>query len=96
MKSLLFSAVLLLSSLPAFACENPEAQFIGTVKEHAQTDKTCAYKIQFRFFNASQLCPLDDMQASYTWFQDANCSLQDGAEVSGILIVDDQGRIVIE
>ena len=99
MKNLVFAIGFLFNAGVALAC-SPEAQFIGTVTEYKkervdQNIFDCSYKINFRDYRASGVCPLDYSAAAETTFIDESCSLKDNDFVSGYLIVKD-GQIVID
>lgn len=93
MKTLLIAMTIFLSVNSAFACSNPEAQFIGNVSEYNSSE--CSYKIEFSRYNESMICPLSSEEAASTVFVDKSCSLKNGDMVSGYLIVS-EGKIVIE
>ena len=103
MKSLVI-ALLTVSSFSAFAfdCKQNEAQFIGKVaeykKEHIdQYIFDCSYKIEFSRFDSSIVCPLDISEVYDVRFEDTNCSLKNGDDVSGYLVQDlKTGSVVIE
>lgn len=93
----LFSSTLITS---AFACDRPEAQFIGTVKNvsvqlGSESTKVCFYEIEFSSFNSSIVCPLDINDVYSEKFLDQSCSLKNGDFVSGYMSLVN-GEIVFE
>lgn len=99
MKNLVLAIGFLFSAGSALAC-NPEAQFIGTVTEYSkdrldQNVIECSFKIEFNDYKESGVCPLSYSDAATTRFADTSCSLKNGDQVSGYLIVKD-GQVVIE
>lgn len=95
-----FIAFLLLSGLAAhaqagFDCTQYEAQFIGKVKSIEKKGDSCIVKASFRFFNESQICPLDMAQVMVDGFEPRSCDLKLDDEISGILVEKD-GRIFVE
>ncbi len=99
MKNLVIAIGFLFSAGAALAC-NPEAQFIGKVTEYSkerldQNVIECSFKINFTDYKESGVCPLSYYEASETRFADTSCSLKNGDQVSGYLIVKD-GQVVIE
>ncbi len=100
MKTIFLALAFLVSAQSVLACSNPEAQFIGKVTEYKkvgidQYNYDCSFKIDFTSYQASGVCPLDSVEASQTEFIDTQCSLKNGDEVSGYLVVKN-GQIVIE
>ncbi len=99
MKNLFLAIGFLFSIGSALAC-NPEAQFIGKVTEYKkeridQNMFDCSFKISFTDYKESGVCPLAYADAVVTEFVDATCSLKNGNDISGYLIVKDN-QIVIE
>lgn len=99
MKNLVIAIGFLFSAGAALAC-NPEAQFIGKVTEYSkdrldQNVIECSFKIDFTDYKESGVCPLSYGEASEARFADTSCSLKNGDEVSGYLIVKD-GQVVID
>lgn len=91
------------ASFSANACDfgaQPEAQYIGKVKNFAQVQKSeslveCTYQIEFTRFDSSMVCPLDIDEVYSETFQDYSCSLKNGDQVSGYMArIND--RIVLE
>jgi hypothetical protein len=93
MKSTLVLATIFCGQV-GFACVQQEAQFIGNVKnfQKVAVDQyiyDCSYQIDFTMFNPSYVCPLVVGEVSMTRFEDLNCSLKNGDQVSGVLIKKD-------
>lgn len=97
MKNMILAIALVLSSViaSAFACERPEAQFMGTVKNVSEISEVCFYEIEFSRFDSSVVCPLDISEVYSEKFQDSSCSLKDGDFVSGYMSLVN-GKIVFE
>ena len=100
MKNLFLSLGLLVAANSALACSNPEAQFVGTVTNHQEYTSyevlvECYYSVKFSEYKESGVCALDEQEASKAVFFDATCSLKDGDQVSGYLVVKD-GEIAID
>jgi hypothetical protein len=73
------------------ACEQQEAQFIGNVKNHSEiqrseTTSECFYEIEYSMFNSSFICPLDIDEVLTEHFQDYECKLKNGDQVSGVIV----------
>ena len=94
MKNLFIVCAFLFSATAALACDLPEAQFIGKVADYSKSD--CSYKISFVEYNESGVCGLHMDDADYVYFTDASCSLKNGDEVSGFLIMREDGKVEIE
>ncbi len=87
MKSLFLAVLLTISFLSnAFECQgkNNEAQFIGLVTDYNK--ENCSYKIYFKDFKSSIVCPLTLEEVYTHTFIDQTCSLSDGMNISGILL----------
>ena len=102
MKAIISSAVAVVSLAGSIAlsdCVAYEAQFIGKVTEINKVvgengTLDCTVKIgEFRFFQENMLCPLDESTASSVLAPARSCDLKVGEEVSGILSVDNDGRV---
>ena len=101
MKSLtmLAVAVVTLIGTLSFACSPYEAQFIGKVtviNKAVGSDGSAQCSVQvgeFRFYQESMVCPLDQSIAQSLVIPARSCDLQVGEEVSGILSVDDAGNV---
>ena len=90
MKTLLFALAFMVSVQSVFACSNPEAQFIGKVRDHKkvaidQNAYDCSFKIDFKSYQPSIICSLDSFDASQAIYADPSCGLKNGDEVSGYL-----------
>lgn len=88
MKALL-AMIFVVFSFSALAC-NPEAQFIGKVKELKVYDSYFTFKVQAtRHYQESGVCPLDIVS-----FEDAvlsypgTPSIKNGDEISGVMVYD--------
>jgi hypothetical protein len=86
----IFLSILALISFKAAACETPEAEFIGEIKNHTEIQRSesiveCSFEIQFSTYKASEVCPLDPVEVVRYQFPDSTCSLKDGDPVSGVL-----------
>ena len=89
MKTLILTLIITLVS-SAFACEQPEAQFIGRISNFTESHKDeatkeCYFQIEFSRFNPSGICELDLSEAQAYQFQDYTCTLTNGKPISGIL-----------
>jgi hypothetical protein len=90
-----------LVSLSVFAC-NQEGQFIGTVKnfreiQKSESSRECFYAINYLQFNSSYICPLDIDEVSSLEFQDFSCSLKNGDQVSGVMVkFENSENVIIE
>ena len=88
MKALL-ALIFVVYSLSALAC-NPEAQFIGTVKELKVYDSYFTFKVQAtRHYQVSGVCPLEEDQfneAVLTY--PGTPSIKNGDEISGVMVYD--------
>lgn len=101
MKNLFLSLGFLLTAHSALACSNPEAQFEGVVTNHQEYTSyeviiECYYNIKFTDYKTSGVCGLDEQAAKTAEFFDAKCSLKDGDLISGYLVLDQDGQIVVE
>lgn len=73
-------------------CFQQELQFIGRavqVTRHSLNNTTkqiCTYQIGFISSNPSMTCPLSEADIGGTRFNDSNCSLNEGTEISGIIV----------
>jgi hypothetical protein len=72
------------------ACSPQRAQFIGTVTnltttQISQTVTECFYEVEISMFNSSYSCPLDIAEVSSARFQDQDCALKNGDQVSGVM-----------
>lgn len=95
--SFVFSTIF---SSVTYACVPQTAQYIGNVKNatQTQTSKTatkCSYEIEYSMFNSSYACPLDVSEVFSARFEDQDCDLRNGDQVSGI-IAKINGNIVLE
>ncbi len=95
MKKLL-SVILILAGTSALACGQQEAQFIGKVINHTKTQNGCTFEITYSMYNVSMVCPLDEGEVAGTKFEDVNCSLKNGAPISGYLVKKEGGSVYIE
>ena len=98
MKNLICIATLIFAA-QAFSCEQYEAEFIGKVKNQVSIARSesiteCFYEVEYSLFNASYICPLDIDVVSTNKFQDYNCSLKNGDQVSGVLVLKNNVLIV--
>ena len=102
MKKLTLGLTLVITALlsaPSYSCQQ-EAQFIGKVKnwgeiQRSESTSECFYEIEYTMFNSSLVCPLDIDEVGGERFQDFDCNLKNGDQVSGYMSrVND--RIVLE
>lgn len=93
MKNVILGLALISSAAmsSAYACSAPEAQFIGIVKN---ATAECTYEIEFTMYNPSMVCPLS-IDEALTVYTDKSCTLKNGDQVSGVLVVKD-GNLEIE
>lgn len=94
MKSFLFTAIFLMSSLVLadsgfYSCRAFEAQFIGNVvalrMERTSEGSTCYFQVQTYMFNPNYICPLDIAEVSNYEFTDASCLKRDGERIGGMM-----------
>jgi hypothetical protein len=105
----LASSILLLAcfsiTVSSFACEKREAQIIANVSFSEKISmSSCVAKIKIedvRVFNAHISCPLDLGEVIQggieVGFKDGHaCRFEAGDEISGIVYVDQAGKVVLE
>lgn len=83
----------------SLGCSPAEAQFIGKVKSinkviASDGSMNCTIQVgEFRFYQDSLVCGLDQSIAQSLILPARSCSLQVGDEVSGILSLDQDGNV---
>lgn len=99
MKSLILVAGFVMASQSALACLG-EAQIIArATKITPQAAGSCQVSVEFssvKMFNENQTCPLDISEVVAYGFSVRNCTLKAGDDVSGIIVVDSDGQLVLE
>jgi hypothetical protein len=98
MKSFILAAALIVTqSTFANACIG-EAQFIARVaKVSAVTQAGCLVAISsFKMYNVNQTCPLDISEAVSRDISVGNCPYKVGDEISGIIVVNENGHLILE
>ncbi|MFZ3231704.1 MAG: hypothetical protein WA160_15960 [Pseudobdellovibrio sp.] len=76
----------------AFACDQHELQFTGKairINHHSfnyNSKQICSYEILPMNTTTSQTCPLSENEIAGIRFIDANCSLTENTEISGIIV----------
>jgi hypothetical protein len=99
MKQFIMIAVFSLSSF-ALACPHQEGQFIGTVKNYQKVGVDqylydCSFEVELSYFRPSFVCPLHPGEVSAFRIEDTQCSLKEGEQISGVLVLKD-GVLTIE
>lgn len=89
MKTLLAS-VLMLSSLSVFAC-NPEAQFIGQVRNLTVTETGYTYQVSISgHYSANPFCPLYAYELTSAVLKGEGApEFQNGDAISGVMVQDE-------
>lgn len=104
MKSLILIALVLLSSQLSLACLG-EAQIVAEVNGVTQTEKgNCAISISapsVSFYHENQTCPLfleDVLISAFEVSAKPNgaCVIYPGDSISGVLVLDHDGKITLE
>lgn len=98
MKAFILTAALIVTqSTFANACIG-EAQFIARVaKVSAVTQAGCLITIgAVKMYNENQTCPLDISDAVSRGIAVKNCSYKAGDEISGIIVVNENGDLLLE
>lgn len=98
MKSFILTAALIVTqSALANACIG-EAQFIARVAQVSPASQAgCLVQISaVKMYNENQTCPLDIDEAMNRPIAVKSCSYKAGDEISGIIVVNENGDLVLE
>lgn len=96
MKTFVLALATITAASPALAC-TPEAQFIADVASVNQLRYSCEIKIAApKFFQENQLCPLQLDEVLVNPILAAVECPAVGTEISGVIVQDENGALLID
>lgn len=84
------ASLLTFASVSAFAC-NPEAMFIGKVRNLTTTTTGYSFQVKIgNYFSPSGVCPMWEPELeNAVIFESGVPSIQDGDAISGVMVLDE-------